>query len=77
MEVRGKLFKGIVFTFSATSRAGRGRPSKLRGDKLLELKEIWLSESASIRQIADWLGVSHMCVWRAVNSKQFEELLRA
>ena len=75
-KVSVRLFRRSAFTSWADSRAGRGRPSKLRGDKLLELKHIWLSESASLREIAKWLGVSHMTVWRAVNSDEFCELLK-
>jgi len=48
---------------------------KLRGTKLLEILEMILDERASLRQVAERMGVSHMAVWRALKSPEFAEAL--
>lgn len=49
---------------------------KLRGTKLLEILEMIISERLSLRQMAERTGVSHMAVWRALNSEEFAGLLK-
>ncbi|MEW6329346.1 MAG: HTH domain-containing protein [Candidatus Micrarchaeota archaeon] len=39
----------------------------LNSEQVRFVKELYLSEPVTIRDIAEQLGVSHMCVWRALN----------
>lgn len=64
--------KGVWFSSSITTSRkefirGRGRPSFLNEEQIRYAVELYLCESLSVRDIADMLGVSHMCVWRALN----------
>ncbi len=45
---------------------GRGRPYRLSAFQLDTARKIRMEEGASIRDIADFLKVSHMTVWRAL-----------
>ncbi len=64
--------KGVGFSVGITSSRkelarGRGRPSFLNEEQIQYAVELYLYESLSVRDIADMLGVSHMCIWRALN----------
>jgi transposase len=45
---------------------GRGRPNRLSTQQLQTARDLWLYEGESVRNIADFLKVSHMTVWRAL-----------
>ena len=44
----------------------RGRPFSLSECQIEQARELRQSERAPVREIADYLGVSHMTVWRAL-----------
>jgi transposase len=51
------------------SSASRGRPRRLSQMQLAQAMDLHLREGVPIREIAGWLGVSHMTVWRALCSR--------
>ena len=43
-----------------------GRPPALNGQDLALIAKLYFEEMYTVREIADWTGVSHMTVWRAL-----------
>ena len=65
-EAQRALFSGIV----AISRNGRTRA--LSEEKVELARELYFNELLSLRAVADFLGVSHMTVWRALQEIEKE-----
>jgi len=46
----------------------QGRPRALGEQELAEVHKLYFEEGLPVREIADFMRVSHMTVWRAVTN---------